>query len=91
MVQQDEQAEEIVTRVKAEENKPRPEKLTRHMPEVSFQSKRKDTLATEKKSPTKPELTKGVVLQVSYTPTNSTPSRMSISIYCLSYSIRATD
>jgi len=54
LVQQGEQAEDIVARVKAEENKPRPEKSTRRTPEVSFQSKRKDTLATETKSPVKP-------------------------------------
>ena len=59
MVQQDEQAEEIIARVRAEENKLRPEKSTRRAPEVSFQSKRKDTLATEAKSPTKPQPTRG--------------------------------
>jgi len=58
-VQQGEQAEEIVARVKAEENKPRPEKLTRCAPEASFQAKRKDTLATETKSPSKPQPTRG--------------------------------
>ena len=59
LVQQGEQAEEIIARVRAEENKPRLEKLTRHVPEVSFQSKTKDTLATETKSPVKPQLTRG--------------------------------
>jgi len=54
LVQQCEHAEEIVVRVRAEENKPRPEKSTRCAPEVSFQSKRKDTLETEIKSPVKP-------------------------------------
>ena len=53
LVQLGEQAEGIVARVKAEENKPRPEKSTRRTPEVSFQSKRKETLATEMKSPVK--------------------------------------
>ena len=42
---QGEQAEEIVTGVKAKENKHRPEKSARRMPEISFQSNRKDTLA----------------------------------------------
>jgi len=45
--------------VKAEENKPRHEKLTRRAPEASFQGKRKDTLATETKSPSKPQPAKG--------------------------------
>ena len=58
LVQQGEQAEEIVVRVKAEESKARPEKSTRRTLEVSFQNKRKDTLATEKKSP-KPQLARG--------------------------------
>jgi len=68
LVQQGDQAEEIIVRVRAEENKPRPEKSTRHAPEVSFQSKRKDTLATETKSPAKPQPTRGGVLQVVSTP-----------------------
>ena len=36
--------------------KPRPEKSTRRTPEISFQSKRKDTLAIETKFPIKPPL-----------------------------------
>ena len=59
MVQQEEQAEEIVARVKTEENKPRPEKLTRRLPEASFQAKRKDTLTIETKSPSKPQPARG--------------------------------
>jgi len=59
LVQQGEQAEEIIARVRAEENKPRPEKSTRCTPEISFQSKRKDTLATETKSPVKPQPARG--------------------------------
>ena len=59
MVQQVEQIEEIVTRVRAEEDRPRPEKTTRRVPEVSFQSKRKDTLATETKSLVKLQPTRG--------------------------------
>jgi len=55
LVLQGEQAEEIVARVKTEENKP----STRRTPEVSFQSKRKDTLATETNSPVKPQLARG--------------------------------
>ena len=57
--QQGEQAEEIVARVRAEENKPRPKKSTRRAPEVSFQSKRKDTLATETNTPVKPQPARG--------------------------------
>jgi len=59
LVQQGEQAEEIIARVRAEENKPRPEKSTRHTPEIFFQSKRKDTLATETKFPVKPQPARG--------------------------------
>jgi len=59
LVQQGEHAEEIIARVRAEENKPRPEKSIRRMPEVSFQSKRKDTLATEIKSLVKPQSARG--------------------------------
>jgi len=53
LLQQGEQAEEIVAKVKAEEGKPRPEKSTRRTPEASFQDKRKDTLAAKTKSPSK--------------------------------------
>ena len=51
---------EIVTRVKVEENKskPRPEKSTQCTPESSSQPRRKDTLATETKSPSKPQSAK---------------------------------
>jgi len=59
LVQQSEQTEEIVARVKAEEGKPRPKKSTRRAPEASFQAKRKDTLATETKSPSKLQPTRG--------------------------------
>jgi len=59
LVQQGEQAEEIIARIKAEENKPRPKKSTRRAPEVPFQSKRKDTLVIESKSPVKPQPTRG--------------------------------
>ena len=38
LVQQGKQTEEIVARVKAEENNPRPEKSTRRVPEASFQA-----------------------------------------------------
>jgi len=89
--QQGEQAEEIVVRVRAEENKFRPKKSTRRASEVSLQSKRKDTLATKTKSLAKPQPTEEVVLQVSHAPTRSTPSRMNTSICCSSYSIRVTD
>ena len=91
MVQQGEQAEEIIVRVKPEEGKPRPEKSTRHAPEASFQAKRKDTLATETKSPTKPQPARVDRFQISHTPTSSTLSRTSMSIHCSSYSKRATD
>jgi len=59
LVQQGEHAEEIIAKVKVEKNKPRPEKTIRRTSEVSSQSKRKDTLATETKSPTKPQSTRG--------------------------------
>ena len=59
LVQQGEQAEEIIAGVRAGENKPRPEKSTRRMPETSFQSKRNDNLATEIKSPVKPQPVRG--------------------------------
>jgi len=59
LVQQGEQAKEIVARVRAEENKHRPERSTRRTPETSFQPKRKDNLATETKSPVKPQPVKG--------------------------------
>ena len=42
LVQQGEQAKEIIVRVMAEENKLRPEKSTRRTPEVSFQVKKSD-------------------------------------------------
>ena len=58
LVQQGEQAEEIIANVRAKENKPRPEKSTRRAPEVSFQSKRKDTLTTETKFSVKPQPTR---------------------------------
>ena len=59
LIQQGEQAEEIVARVRAEENKPRPERSTRRTPDTSLQAKRKDNLATETKSPVKPQPVKG--------------------------------
>ena len=78
LVQQGEQAEEIIARIRAEKNKPRPEKSIRRTPKVSFQSKRKDTLATETKSPCKPQSARGGALQPSHAPTRSTPSRTSM-------------
>jgi len=54
LIQQGKHVEEIVARVKAKENKLRPEKSTRRAPEASFQAKRKDTLVKEIKSPSKP-------------------------------------
>ena len=61
LVLQGEQAEKIITRVKAEEkdNKLRPDKSTRRAPESLSQPRRRDTLATEVKSPSKPKLTRG--------------------------------
>ena len=90
-MQQGEQAEEIVAMVKAEENKPRPEKSTRRAPEASFQAKRKDTLATETKSPSKPQPTRGGSSQVSHVPTSSTPSKTNMLVHYSSYSTRAID
>ena len=46
LVQQGEHAKEIIARIRAKENKPKPEKSTRRTPEISFQLKRKDTLVT---------------------------------------------
>jgi len=85
LVQQGEQAEKIIAKIKAEENKPRPEKSTRRTSEVSFQSKREDTLATETKSPVKPPRPEGVVLQVSRASTGSTPSKTCMLIRCSDY------
>ena len=78
LVQQGKQAEEIIARVKAEENKPRLEKSTRQALEASFQAKRKDTLATETKSPSKPQSARGVALQSSHAPISNTPLKMSM-------------
>ena len=59
LIQQGEQAEEIVSRVRAEENKRRPERSTRRAPDTSLQAKWKDNLATGTKSPVKPQPVKG--------------------------------
>jgi len=59
LVQQGEQAKKIIASVRAEKNKPRPKKLIRRTLEVSIQSKRKDTLATETKAPSKPQPARG--------------------------------
>ena len=91
LVQQGEQAEEIVAKVKAEENKPRPEKSTRHAPEVSFQAKKKNTLATETKSPTKPQPTIGGGFSSKLRAKKQYSFKESMSIHCSSYSTRATD
>jgi len=58
---QDEQAKEIVVRVKAEEKEsiPRPEKPMRYAPVSSSQLRRRDILATEAKSPYKPKPVRG--------------------------------
>jgi len=62
-VLQGEQTEDTIARVKAEEkeSKPRPDKSTRHAPETS-QLRRKDTLTTEVKSPSKPKPLEGAIL-----------------------------
>ena len=59
LIQQGEQAEEIVARVRTEENKPRLERSTRRAPDISLQAKRKDNLAAETKSPVKSQPVKG--------------------------------
>ena len=61
LVLQGEQAEEIVARVRAEEkdSKLRPDKLMRRVPESSSQPRRRDTLATKVKSPSKSQLVRG--------------------------------
>jgi len=60
-VLQEEKAKEIIARVKAKEkmSKPRPEKSTRRIPKSSSQLRRKDTLATKTKSPSKPQSVRG--------------------------------
>jgi len=61
LVLQGEQAEEIVSRVRAEEkdSKLRPDKPMRRTPESSSQWRRRDTLKTEVKSPSKTQLARG--------------------------------
>jgi len=90
LVQQDEKAEEIVTRVKAEESKLRPEKLIRHAPESSFQAKRKDT-QQRRCLPPSPNRLELVVLQTNHSSTSSTPSRTTMLYPCSSYTTRITD
>ena len=60
LVLQGEQAEEIVAKIRAEEkdSKARPDKPMRRAPESSSQPRR-DTLATEVKSPSKTQLVRG--------------------------------
>ena len=55
LVLQGEQAREIFARIRAEEkdSKTRPDKSMRHAPELSSQPRRRDTLATKVKSPSK--------------------------------------
>ena len=55
---QGKQAEEIIARVRAEEkdSKPKKDKSIRRAPESSSQLRRRDTLATEVKSPSKTQL-----------------------------------
>jgi len=66
-VLQGKQAEEIITRVKAEEkdSKVRPDKLMRHTPESSSQQWRKETPTTEVKSPLKLQSVEGVEFSAS--------------------------
>ena len=61
LVLQEEQAEKIVARVTAKEkdNKPRHDKRTRRAPESSSQPRRRDIVATEVKSPSKPQSIRG--------------------------------
>jgi len=61
LVLQGEQAEEIVSRVRAKEknSKLRPDKSMRRAPKSSSQTRRKDTLATEVKSPSKTQSVRG--------------------------------
>ena len=91
LMEQGEQAKEIVARVKAEESMPRPEKSTRHTPEASFQAKRKDTLAIETKSLPKPQPTRGGGFS-SQTRTNKQYyfKDEHVDSLCLSYLTRAT-
>jgi len=93
LVLQGKQAEEIVARVRAEEkdSKARPDKPTQRTPESSSQPKRRDTLATEVKSPSKPQSVGGVELPAKHVPINYTPSRMSTWSLYSSYSKRVTN
>ena len=91
LVQQDEQAEEIVARVRAEENKPRPEKSTRRAPEISFQSKKKIHWRQRQNPLSNLSRPGEVVLQVSHALISSIPSKTNMLIRCSSYSTRATD
>jgi len=61
LVLQGEQAEEFIVRVKAEEKdgKPRADKPIRCAPESSSQPRKRDTLTTEVKSPSKTQLVRG--------------------------------
>jgi len=63
LVLQDEQAEEIIAKVRAEEkdSKLRPGKPTRRGPESSSQPRRRDTLAMGVKLPSKTQLVRGGV------------------------------
>ena len=91
LVQQGEQAEEIVARVKAEKTSPnlksqqgtRQKYLSSQKGRIHWQHRQNLPLNLSR-----PER---VVLQVSCMPTGSTPSKMSTSIRCSSYSTRATD
>ena len=82
LVLQDEQAQEIVARVKAEEiySKPRPDKPTWRAPESSSQPKRRDTLQWRISQ------SEEVWLQAMHVPINYIPSRMSTWSFCLSNS-----
>jgi len=61
LVLQGEQAKEIISRVKAKEknSKPRPDKPMRRAPELSSLPRRRNTLATEIKSPLKSQSVRG--------------------------------
>jgi len=92
LVLQDEQAEEIVARVRAEvkDSKPRPDKSMRCAPESPSQPRRRDTLTKEVKSPPKPSKSEEEWLLARHVLINHIPSRMSTWPCCLSYSKRVT-
>jgi len=93
LVVQGEQAKEIFARIRAEEKdcKTRPDKSMRHAPESSSQPRRRDTLATEVKSPSKAQSVKEGMASSQPCANKSFSLRISTWYLCSSYSKRATN